>query len=77
MQWQRAHIDVADIKTENHDMAIVFGNEMADAVAKWAASEAAVRGAAAEQIAWVDAMAWQVQRPSRQICKRPKPIPLS
>ena len=62
MQWQRAHIDVADIKNENHDMAIVFGNEMADAVAKKAASEAAVRGAAAEQIAWVDAMAWQVQR---------------
>ena len=63
VQWQRAHIDVADIKTENHDMAIVFGNEMADAVAKKAASEAAVRrGAAAEQIAWVDAMAWQVQR---------------
>ena len=31
VQWQRAHIDVADIKTENHDMAIVFGNEMADA----------------------------------------------
>ena len=27
-----------------------------------AASEAAVRGAAAEQIAWVDALAWQVQR---------------
>ena len=48
MQWQRAHIDVADIKTENHDMAIVFSNEMADAVAKKAASEAAVRGAAAE-----------------------------
>ena len=43
VQWQRAHIDVADIKTENHDMAIVFGNEM-------------------EQIAWVDAMGWQVQR---------------
>ena len=49
VQWQRAHI--------HHDMAIVFGNEMADAVAKRAASEAA-----AEQIAWVDAMAWQVQR---------------
>ena len=62
VQWQRAHIYVADIKTENHDMAIVFGNEMADAVAKRAASEAAVRGAAAEQIAWVNAMAWQVQR---------------
>ena len=31
VQWQRAHIDVAD------------GNEMADAVAKKAASEAAVR----------------------------------
>ena len=60
MQWQRAHIDVADIKTENHDMAIVFGNEMADAVAKKAANEAAVW--AAEQIAWVDALAWQVQR---------------
>ena len=57
MGWRRA-----DIKTENHDMAIVFGNGMADAVAKKAASEAAVRGAAAEQIAWVDAMAWQVQR---------------
>ena len=62
VQWQRAHIDVADIKTENHDMAIVLGNEMADAVAMRAASEAAVRGAAAEQIAWVDTMAWQVQR---------------
>ena len=53
---------LTSIKTENHDMAIVFGNEMADAVAKKAASEAAVRRAAAEQIAWVDAMAWQVQR---------------
>ena len=36
---------------------LYLGNEMADAVAKKAASEAAVRGAAAEQIAWVDAMA--------------------
>ena len=62
VQWQRAHVDVADIKTENHDMAIVFGNEMADAVAKKAAGEAALRGAAAEQVAWVDALAWQVQR---------------
>ena len=53
---------MADINTENHDMAIVFGNEMADAVAKKAAGEAALRGAAAEQVAWVDAMAWQVQR---------------
>ena len=56
MQWQRAHVDVADIKTENHDMAIVFGNEMADA------GEASLRGAAAEQVAWVDALASQVQR---------------
>ena len=39
-----------------------FGNEMADAVAKQAASEAALRGAAAEHVAWVDAPAWQVQR---------------
>ena len=62
MQWQRAHVDVADINAENHDMAIVFGNEMADAVAKKAAGEAALRGAAAEQVAWVDALAWQVQR---------------
>ena len=62
VQWQRAHVDVADINTENHDMAIVFGNEMADAVAKKAAGEAALRGAAAEQVAWVDALAWQVQR---------------
>ena len=43
-------------------MALVFGNQMADAVAKQAASEAALRGAAAEQISWVDALAWQVQR---------------
>ena len=27
-----------------------------------AAGEAALRGAAAEQVAWVDALAWQVQR---------------
>ena len=51
-----------DIKHENHDMALVFGNEMTDAVAKQAASAAAPRGAAAEQVAWVDAVAWQVQR---------------
>ena len=43
-------------------MAIVFGNEMGDAMAKQAANEAALRGAAAEQVAWVDALAWQVQR---------------
>ena len=43
-------------------MALVFGNEMSDAVAKQAASEAAPRGAAAEQVSWVDALAWQVQR---------------
>ena len=49
----------ADIKHENHDMSLVFGNEMADAMAKKAASEAAPRGAAAEQVAWVDAMAWR------------------
>ena len=42
-------------------MAIVFGNGMAGAMAKKAASEAPLRGAAAEQVAWVDALAWQVQ----------------
>ena len=57
VQWQRAHIDAADIKSENHDMAIVFGNEMAGAMAKQAANEAALRRAAAEQVAWVDGMA--------------------
>ena len=61
VQWQRAHIAAADIKPGNHDMALVFGNEMADAVAEQAASEAALRGAAAQQVAWVDAMAWQIQ----------------
>ena len=58
IQWQRAHIDAADIKSENHDMAIVVGNEMADAMPKQAANEAALRGAAAGQVAWVDALAW-------------------
>ena len=48
VRWQRAHIDVADIKSENHDMAIVFA--------------AALRGAAAEQVAWVDALERQVHR---------------
>ena len=62
VQWQRAHVAAADIKRENHDMVLVFGNEMADAVAKQAASEAALRGAAAEQISRVDALACQVQR---------------
>ena len=62
VQWQRAHVAAADIEHENHDMALVFGNEMADAVAKQAVSEAALRGAAAEQVAWVVALAWQVQR---------------
>ena len=62
VQWQRAHIDAPDIKSANHDMAIVFGNERADAMAKQAANEAALRGAAAEPVAWVDALAWQVQR---------------
>ena len=47
---------------ENHDMALVFGNELADARPKQAASDAALRGATAEQVAWVDALAWQVQR---------------
>ena len=76
VQWQRAHVD-ADIKSENRDMAIVFGNEMADAMAEKAASEAALRRAAVEQVAWVDALIWQVQRRTlRQTCKRPKPIPL-
>ena len=62
VQWQRAHVVAADIKHENHDTALVFGNKMVDAVAKQAASEAALRGAAAEQVAWVDALAWLVQR---------------
>ena len=48
MQWQRVHVAATDIKHENHDMALVFGNEMADAVAKQAANEAVLRGAAAE-----------------------------
>ena len=43
-------------------MTLVFGNEMAGLVAKQAANEAALRGAAAEQVAWVDALAWKVQR---------------
>ena len=51
VQWQRAHVAAADIKRENHDMVLVFGNEMTDAVATQAASEAALRGAA---VAWVD-----------------------
>ena len=62
VQWQRAHVAAADMKHEDHDMALVRGNEMADAVAKPAANEAALRGAAAEQVARVDALAWQVQR---------------
>ena len=62
MQWQRAHVAAANIKHENHDMALVFGNETADAVAKQEANEAALRGAAAEQVAWLYALAWQVQR---------------
>ena len=41
IQWQRAHIAVADIEHENHDMALIFTNELADALAKQAASEAA------------------------------------
>ena len=62
VQWPRAHVAAVDIKHENRDVALVFGSEMAAAVAKLAASEAALRGAAAEQVAWVDALAWQVQR---------------
>ena len=34
VQWQRAHVAAAGIKQENHDMTLVFGYEMADAVAK-------------------------------------------
>ena len=64
VQWQRAHNYAAYIKSENHDMSIVFGNEMADAMDKKAASEAALWCAAAEQVAWVDALAWTVQRRS-------------
>ena len=55
MQWQRAHVAAADIKHESHGLALVFGNEMADAVAKQAARQLS-------QVAWVDALAWQVQR---------------
>ena len=69
VQWQRAHVAAADVMHENHDMALVFGNEMADAMAKQAANEAALRGAAAEQVAWVDALAWQVQRRNLQASK--------
>ena len=60
-------------------MALVFGNEMADAMAKQAANEAALRGAAAERVAWVDALTWQVQKTDHRgkCCKRPQPIPLS
>ena len=47
MQWQRAHVAVADIKRENHDMVLVFGNEMADVVAKGERSGAARSGSGA------------------------------
>ena len=58
MQWQRAHVAAADIKPERRSyMAMRWLM-----VAKQAANEAALRGAAAEQVAWVDALAWQVQR---------------
>ena len=45
MQWQGAHVAAADIKRENHDMVLVFDNEMADAMVKKAASEAASEAA--------------------------------
>ena len=75
IQWQRAHIAVADTKHENHDMALIFTNELADAVAKQAASEAALRGAAAERVA-----CWRGRFRGgalRLTCKRPKPPQLS
>ena len=76
MQWQRAHIDAADIKSENHDMAIVFGNEMADATAMQAANEAALRGAAAEQVAWWTRWLGKSNGESlRQTCKASKTNP--
>ena len=40
IQWQRAHIALAGTKHEDRDMALIFGNELADALAKQAASEA-------------------------------------
>ena len=64
IQWQRAHIDAADIKSGNHNTAIVFGNEMADAMAKQAA------------LRWLGWMRWRGRSKGeslRQTCKRPKP----
>ena len=75
VQWQRPHVAAADIKHGNHDMALVFGNEMADAVAKQAARKAALRGAAAEQMTWVDALAWSDCGLSRQIHRLQKTTP--
>ena len=75
IQRQRGHIAVADTKHENHDMALIFTNELADALAKQAASEAALRGAAAEREA-----CWRGRSRGgslRQTCKRPKPLQLS
>ena len=40
-----------------HDMALIFGNEMAGAEA----AKAALQGAAEEQVAWVGGLAWQAQ----------------
>ena len=50
-------------------MALVFGNEMADAVAKQVANEAALQGTAAEQVAWVDVLAWQIVEANLQVSK--------
>ena len=70
VQWQRAHVAAADITHENHDMALVLGNEMADVVAKQAANEAALRGAAAEQVGW---RGKSKGGSLRQTCNSPKP----
>ena len=45
-----------DAMHENHNMAFIFGQEMADALAVAEARKAAVPGAA-EQVAWVDGLA--------------------
>ena len=70
VQWQRAHVAAADIMHENHGMALVFGNEIGDAVAKQAASEAgaARSGSGAGGLGGCAGV---------ETCRRPKPLQLS
>ena len=72
VQWQRAHVAAADTKRENHDMALIFGHEMDDAVAKQAAKRHCEERQLSSGLGGCAGVAGPKGGSLRQTCKGPK-----